>query len=83
MSATFVVRLFGPAREAVGEETVEIEVGARATAGAVLDALGRARPELAPLLERSRVAVDRAYVDPATPVEPDQEIAVVPPVGGG
>ena len=83
MSARFVVRLFGSAREAVGEATVEVELERPSTAGVVLDELGRARPALAPLLPRSRVAVDRAYVDPSTPVEPDQEIAVLPPVGGG
>lgn len=83
MSPRFSVRLFGPAREAAGRDAVEVEVDPPATAGSVLDEVARTHPELVPLLSRSRVAVDRAYVDPDTPVDAGREIAVLPPVGGG
>ena len=78
-----VVRLFGPAREAVGADRLELALPAGATAGAALAALAAAHPGLAGLLPRSRVAVNLAYVDPGTRLAPGDEIAIVPPVGGG
>ena len=77
------MRLFGPAREAVGADRLEVDVPAGATAGAALAALASAHPRLAGLLPRSRVAVNLAYVDPGTRLAPGDEIAIVPPVGGG
>jgi molybdopterin converting factor small subunit len=78
-----VVRLFGPAREAAGADRVEVELAAGATAGSALAALAAAHPGLAGLLPRSRVAVNLAYVDAGTRLAPGDEIAIVPPVGGG
>ena len=83
MSGRVVVRLFGPAREAAAAGSVELELPAGATAGDALVALGAAHPALADLLPRSRVVVNLAYVDAATPLRPGDEIAVLPPVGGG
>jgi molybdopterin converting factor small subunit len=78
-----VVHLFGPAREAAGAARAPVRVEPPATAGAVVAALGALHPALAPLLERSRVAVNHAYVDPDAAIGPDDEIALIPPVGGG
>lgn len=78
-----VVRLFGPAREAAGTESIALALPAGATAGAALAALAAAHPALAELLPRARVAVNQSYVDAATPLAPGDEIAIVPPVGGG
>lgn len=85
MSATgsVVVRLFGPAREAAGTDAIELALEAGATAGDALAALAARVPPLADLLPRSRVAVNLAYVDARTPLAPGDEIAIVPPVGGG
>lgn len=77
------ILLFGPAREAAGGARARVELEPPATAGRALEALTAARPELAPLVERARVAVNRAYVDPGHPVGSDDEIALIPPVGGG
>lgn len=79
----YTVRLFGPARDAAGAGEVEVWIAGEATAGAVVEALGRAYPDLADLLPRSRIAVNRAYVAAATPVASGDEIAILPPVGGG
>ena len=81
--APFEVLLFGPAREAAGNARVQVRVDGPATAGLVLAALERAHPALAPLLPQARVAVNRRYVDADSPVAPGDEIAVIPPVGGG
>lgn len=79
----FEVLLFGPAREAAGRARATVRVPAPATAADVLAALGRTHPVLEALLPRSRVAVNRCYVDVGTSVTPDDEVAVIPPVGGG
>jgi len=81
--AAFAVKLFGPAREAVGHGSVKVDVTLPATAADVIEALERAHPPLAPLLPRSRVAVDRTYVDLTVPLDPGCEVAIIPPVGGG
>lgn len=77
------VRLFGPAREAVGSDRTTVDAGPRPTAGDVVAALARRHPDLAELLPRSRVAVNLAYVDAGTPLAPGDEVAILPPVGGG
>ena len=82
-SATFQVLLFGPAREAVGSDRAEVEVPVPATAAHVLAALGRIHPALVDLMPRSRVAVNRRYVDLASPVSSGDGLAIIPPVGGG
>jgi len=77
------VRLFGPAREAAGSETVTLDLGVGATAADAVAALAAEHPALVALLPRSRVAVNLEYVDARTPLAPGDEIAILPPVGGG
>lgn len=77
------VRLFGPAREAVGAEVATVRVADPATAGAVVAALAERHPALAAWLPRSRVVVNLEYVEPSTPVSAGDEVAILPPVGGG
>lgn len=77
------VRLFGPAREAVGRAATRVSVEPGASAAAVVRAIEARHPELAGLLPRSRVAVNLVYVDPETPLGPGDEVAILPPVGGG
>ncbi|MFN2383084.1 MAG: MoaD/ThiS family protein [Gemmatimonadota bacterium] len=81
--AAYTVHLFGPARTAVGAASTRVAVAAPATAGALLQALAAAHPELAHLLPRSRVAVNHSYVDAAAALAPGDEVAIIPPVGGG
>ena len=81
--AEIPVLLFGPAREIAGAARTTIAIGAAATAGDVIDALVERYPGLAELVTRSRVVVNHAYVDPGTPVSPADEVAIIPPVGGG
>lgn len=82
-ATTFRVRLFGPAREAAGAAETVVRLPAGATAAEVVAALRAAHPALEGLLPRSRVAVNGAYVDAGARVEPGDEIAILPPVGGG
>lgn len=78
-----VVRLFGPAREAAGAEEIALELREPATAADAIAVLAASHPALKPLLPRSRVAVNFVYVDAGTKLAPGDEIAILPPVGGG
>jgi MoaE-MoaD fusion protein len=80
---TVRVRLFAILRERLGSDSVEVELPPGATVADALAELGRG--ELGELLERMpvRMAVNREYADPATPLSPDDELALVPPVSGG
>ena len=73
------LRLFGPAREAAGMsgallpgENVAAVVAGRGAVGS------RSRP-----FRRSRLWVNGEEADPDTPVDDDDEVAVIPPVSGG
>jgi molybdopterin synthase catalytic subunit len=78
-----VMKLFGPAREAAGAGSVALNLPAGATAADAMAELAGAHPALAALLPRSRVAVNLEYVDARTPLASGDEIAILPPVGGG
>ncbi|HEY7470967.1 MAG TPA: MoaD/ThiS family protein [Gemmatimonadota bacterium] len=78
-----VVRLFGPARETVGAGEVELALPPGSTASDAIAALASAHPEVTALLPRARVAVNLEYVDAGTRLSPGDEIAILPPVGGG
>ena len=81
--ARVVMKLFGPAREAAGAATLELELSPGATAADALAELARAHPAVARLIPRTRVAVNLEYVDARTPLADGDEIAILPPVGGG
>ena len=78
------VRLFAVLRERAESESVEVELAEGAT---VADAIGElaALSPLAELLEQMpvRMAVNRAYASPETPLGPGDELALVPPISGG
>ena len=81
--ARVVMKLFGAAREAAGAATFVLELPAGATAADALMEVARAHPALAKLLPSTRVAVNLEYVDARTPLATGDEIAILPPVGGG
>jgi molybdopterin converting factor small subunit len=77
------VQLFGPARETAGTARAVVRVARPVTPRGILDALAADFPELAPVFARSRVAVNHAYADFGASVAPGDEVAIIPPVGGG
>jgi molybdopterin converting factor subunit 1 len=79
------VRLFASAREAAGgAERVEVDVpGERAAAADVLAALAARADKLAAVAARSRLAVNQSFATAETPVRSGDEVALIPPVGGG
>ncbi len=79
------VLLFGAAREAAGgADAVALDLPEDATAGRVLAALSDpARGALADVARRSRLAVNQSFARDDAPVRPGDEVALIPPVGGG
>jgi molybdopterin converting factor small subunit len=78
------VRLFHTLRQAVGAETLEVEVpDAGATLGDVKRAAIAAAPALAIHAGAIGLAQDMEHADPLDPVRPGAEIAFLPPVSGG
>jgi MoaE-MoaD fusion protein len=78
------VRLFAILRERAGSDLIRLELEEGAT---VADALARIgdMPPLSDLLRRLpvRMAVNRDYATPETPLREEDELALIPPVSGG
>ncbi len=75
------VLLFAAPREQVGKGEIELELPEKATVQELQAALKNAHPALrSPHL---RFAVNRRYATPDTTLHDGDEIACIPPVGGG
>jgi len=77
------VRFFAAPREAIGLGEVEQELPVNVTVGELVDLLAQAYPVLRPYTRLMRVAVNRAYVGLETELNDGDEVAWLPPVGGG
>ena len=77
------VRFFAAPREAIGTGEIEKEVPAGTTVGELIDLLTKAYPALRPYTRFLSVAVNRAYVGMQTQLHDGDEVACLPPVGGG
>lgn len=83
------VRYFGGVRERLGRDFDEVAVtvcgedGARVTVGALWEALLELHPQLERMRGFVRVAVNLDFAEDATILNPDDEIALIPPVSGG
>jgi molybdopterin synthase catalytic subunit len=76
------VLFFAAARDAAGVAREALDP-APATVAELRRRLAEARPALARVLPRCRIAVDQAFVPDDAPVRDGAEVAVVPPVAGG
>jgi len=79
---TVTVHLFARAKELAGDR-VAVELPAGTTVGVLRGELAAAFPALAPLLERSAVAVNHDFAETDRVIEIGDEVAVIPPVSGG
>ena len=77
------VRLFAAARQLANTETICLSFEQSPTINDVKQAFIQRYPELSPLLEHTRFALDSKYVPDETAVDDGQEIACIPPVSGG
>jgi molybdopterin converting factor subunit 1 len=76
-------RLFAVLREATGMGQMELELPPQAKAQDLMDSLAQQYPALRPQLRSVRAAVNRRYVSMQTELRDGDEVAFVPPVGGG
>ena len=77
------MRYFAALREATGREAETLELPAGADVAAAREALLARYPALARLLPRCAIARNRAYVEAETALADGDELAFIPPVGGG
>lgn len=80
---TVQVRLFAAAREAVGQERVELALPEPLTVADCRRELASHWPALALLLPRCRIAVNHELATNDVTIPPEAVVAVLPPVGGG
>lgn len=77
------LQLFAIAREALGQECLELSLPDGATVGDVRRELVARAPWLASAAARFMFAVDREYASDARPLADRAEVACIPPVSGG
>ncbi|MEA3396554.1 MAG: MoaD/ThiS family protein [Chloroflexota bacterium] len=77
------IRFFAAPREALGTGEIEREIPAGTTAGGLVDLLAEEYPALRPYARYLSVAVNRVYVELQTSLHDGDEVACLPPVGGG
>lgn len=77
------VRLFAAAREAFGRERLRLRVPPESTVRSLRNLLCQLHPGTDNILAQSAPAVNREYAGPDTPLSDGDEVAFLPPVGGG
>jgi molybdopterin converting factor subunit 1 len=77
------VRLFARAKDLAGADRVAVDVADGATVADLRAALGQLHPRLGRLLDRSALAVNAEFAAAGQRLQPNDEIALLPPVSGG
>ncbi len=77
------VRLFAALREVAGTAHVDQELALGATVQDLMDSLAKRYPALRPQMGAVRAAVNRQYAPVESELHDGDEVALVPPVGGG
>jgi molybdopterin converting factor subunit 1 len=77
------ILFFAQSREAAGCDDYFLKVEKPVTAAEFWAALVAVFPRLAPHQKSARLARKEAYLDKSDWLQPDDEIAVLPPVSGG
>ena len=77
------MRYFAALRETTGREAETLELPAGADVAAAREALLARYPALAGLLPRCAIARNRTYMHAETTLTDGDELAFIPPVGGG
>jgi molybdopterin converting factor subunit 1 len=77
------VRLFARARDLAGSDVLRVELPDGAAVAELRRRLAAEHPALAPLLERSAIAVENELAGDSLILSSEAEIALLPPVSGG
>lgn len=75
------IKVFGPAKEIIGGNSLQIEFAGK-TVGELRSQLISAYPDLAKL-RSVIIAINETYVPEDSLVNPDDIVALIPPVSGG
>lgn len=77
------IKLFGITRDIVGKSQLTVDIGESiTTVGELKSWLSRQYPEM-DKLKTLAVAVDHVYAEDQALLNPEQEVALIPPVSGG
>lgn len=77
------VRLFARARDLAGSDALCVQLPEGATVADLRRRLATDCPALAPLLERSALAVENEFAEDTHVLSANAEVALLPPVSGG
>ena len=77
------VLLFAEAKVVIGTSSIEVALPVGASVRQLRHEISQRFPTLHALLGRSAVAVNQRFVDDATTLSDQDEIAWIPPVSGG
>jgi MoaD family protein len=77
------LRLFSVYRDIVGSKEMIIDVVRGATLGDLFEELLHRYPRLKPLERSVVLAVNRDFADSETKLKENDEVALMPPIGGG
>ena len=79
------VLLFAEAREVAEADFVEIEISSKSSRSEIFSSLSSKIPELESVLKSSQLAQNHEYVsdDGCFEISASDELAVIPPIGGG
>ncbi|MBN1978134.1 MAG: MoaD/ThiS family protein [Anaerolineae bacterium] len=77
------VKFFAAPREALGKGEMAVTLPAGSTVADLIEQLKRGHPVLRAYTRFLSVAVNRAYVGMQTELHDGDEVACLPPVGGG
>lgn len=77
------LRYFAALREATTRDGDDVELPAGATPAAARELLVARYPTLAAIVPRCAIAINRTYAPADTPLRDGDELAFIPPLGGG
>src|SRR2546423_2857073 len=80
---TVRVLFFGAARDAVGEDQIELKLASGSTGGQALEQLISNYPDVSRFGKSQLLAVDQEYADGKRQLRDGDELAGFPPVSGG
>ena len=77
------ILLFAHLAEALGQDTLDLDLPGHPVAADAVTSLRSAHPALAPHLDAIALALDERYVEPDAPLHEGCTLALIPPVSGG
>ncbi len=77
------LKLFGPIRDIVKSDLLQLQVPEPCTGEGVIDILTGLYPRVGPWKRSLLLAVNREYVPLDCELRTDDEVALIPPVAGG